>query len=597
MKALGIALNTHREAIRAVVILALIAILVNGSALTTGFTFDDGPDVQNNPAVKSGADVVGIFASPLPPGDLYRPLTVLTFALNERVAPGNALTYHGVNVSLHAAVTILVFFVAIRLFACRRLALIAAALFAVHPVHTEAVTSLVGRAELLAALFGTAAMLSMTGADTTDNRTAKTTLRLLSVLFFCLALLSKESALVFVPLIALFRIACRREPFAAGLAREWRSLDWVPYGLCVSAYLLLRFGVVGSFMVNTVMPVDNVLAFVPWSVRVRSALGVLWDYFGLLNVPMVLSADYSYAQVPIVATWTDPRFLAGMGVVVAAGCVLVRDRRPAVTFAVALPFVALSLTSNVLFPIGTIKAERLLYFPSVGWTLLAAYGLDRLMRMPRYRPVAVALLVVLTAAFAVRTWTRNRDWTNSASLYRSIVRSAPNSAKAHYNLGVAFQLEGNDAAAIAQFRRALEIYPWEGEARSALNIGAIFDKRGRTDEAIEWYRKALDIEPGFGKAHTNLCRALLIEKRFTDAATACRRGLRYDPGDANLLKGLGASLIGAGEVNKGIDVLRRSLARNPGDGALRVHIERLQAAGTDPGESSREEIARVCPAG
>ena len=168
--------------------------------------------------------------------------------------------------------------------------------------------------------------------------------------------------------------------------------------------------VVGGLMVNTPTPLDNALAFVPWSIRVRSALGILWDYFGLLNFPFVLAADYSYAQVHIIDTWIAPRFVAGLALGVAAGCVIARDRRPAITFAMAFPFVALSLTSNLLFPIGTIKAERLLYLPSVGWALLVAFGVDHLSACNGTVPITIGLLAIMVGAFAVRTWVRNWDW-------------------------------------------------------------------------------------------------------------------------------------------------------------------------------------------
>jgi protein O-mannosyl-transferase len=565
---------------RAIILLALLAMLVYANALQTGFTFDDEPDIRQNHAVTGGVDWVEIFATPLPPGDLYRPFTVLTFAINERWAPGNTVAYHAVNVLLHGVVTVLVFLLALRLFDGVRPAALATVLFAVHPIHTEAVTSLVGRAELLAALFGLLALLSAPPLEM-GERGVRLRRQAASLVCFVLALLSKESALVILPLIPLFRIACRREPWRGGAWKEVRSLDWVPYALCAGAVLALRALVVGGLQVNTVTPLDNPLAFVPASIRVRSAVGVLWDYFTLLNFPLVLGADYSFAQVPIVASWADPRWLGGLGLLLGAAVVLVRDRCAGTTFAVALAAGALSLTSNILFPIGTVKGERLLYLPSVGWVLIAAYALDHLLRHERYRRLAAGICLTVIACFAGRTWARNWDWTDNPTLYRSLVRSAPNSAKSRYNLGVAFQQENADAAAIEQFRRALDIYPWGGGAGSALGIGIIYEKWGRTDEAIEWYQKALDIEPDFGKAHTNLCRTFLGLEQFKRAVGACRRGLRYEPADANILKGLGESLIGLGEVEKGMAVLRRSLALNQDDQELRVRIAQLETASGD----------------
>ncbi len=271
------------------------------------------------------------------------------------------------------------------------------------------------------------------------------------------------------------------------------------------------------------------------------------------------------------------RCLAGVALVIAVLVVMVRDRNPAVTFAVALPLVALSLTANLLFPIGTIKAERLLYFPSVGWVLLAAEGLRRLMQIPRYRRAGAAALFAVIAVFAGRTWVRNSDWESNATLYRSMARTAPSSAKAQFNLGLAYQEEGNDEAALAQFRRALEIYEWAGSAGVALGIGWIYDRQHRMDQALEWFRKALEIDPGLSAAHMQLCGALSALGRAADAARACRRGLRYDPANADLLKGLGENLVATGELTKGVAVLQRSLSLNPGDELLRARLYQLTA--------------------
>jgi Tfp pilus assembly protein PilF len=554
--------------------LALLAVLPFLNALGAGFTLDDEPDILNNPAVTGGVDLVGVLTSSLF-GILYRPLTVLTFALNHALSPGNATPFHAVNILLHAIVTLLVFMLGLRLFDSARIAALAGALFAVHPVHTEAVTSIVGRAEILGAAFGLLALLSAERADRAERAGSRRALQGLSVISFALALLSKESALTVVPLIVLFRVTCRGEPLWRGLWTELRSLDWVPYVLCAGVFAVLRSQVIQiAPEPYRLTPLDNVLAFVPWSVRWRSALGVLWDYFGLLNVPLMLAADYSYDQVPIIRSWLSPRCVGGLALVVGTLLVFVRQRRPAVAFAALIPLATMVVTANLVFPIGTVKAERLLYFPSVGWALIVAYGFERLARVPRYRPVAVGLLAMVMLVFSARTWTRNGDWTNNLTLYRSMAHTAPDSAKARYNFGVALQQEGADAAALAQFQRALDIYRWT--AGAALGIAVIFEKRGHIDTAVLWYRKALEIEPGFEKAHTNLCHVLYSNGRFDAAMAACRSGLRYNPTDANLLKGLGASLVGAGATDKGIEVLRRSLALNQHDEELRAYIAQLE---------------------
>jgi hypothetical protein len=561
---------------RAILLLALFATLPYANALCTGFALDDEFQIRTNPAVTGGIDFIQILSSPLYPGDLFRPFTVLTFAINEWLTPGSPAPLHAMNVMLHAAVAVLVYLLARRLLNSGRAAFVSAALFAVHPIHTEAVTGLVGRAEILAALFGLGALLSAARAAAAATRPSRTALQMLSLALFCLALLSKESAATILPLIILFRIVMRGDTFAVGLWRELHSLDWVPYMLCTLVFVVWRLGVTAPFDRPLL---DNVLVFVPWAVRIHSALGVLWDYFGLLNVPLVLATDYSYNQVPVITSWWTPRLWAGCGLVTLATACCMRRRWTGVVFAVAFPFVTLSLTANVLFPIGTIKAERLLYLPSVGWALLAGWGFDCLLRRPRYRTIALTLLCTLMVAFTARTWIRNWDWQDNMVLYQSMVRSAPESAKARYNFGVVLQRRGDNEAASAQFHRALEIYPWEEDA--ALGIGIGFEREGRTEAALQWYRKVLEIAPSFDQGHLRLCRVLVNAHRFVEAATACRAGLRYRPADPELLKGVGASLMETGAVEAGINVLHRALALNPKDEELRsflMHFSRPEIA-------------------
>lgn len=572
---------------RIIALLAVLSIAPYLNALAAGFTLDDVPNIRDNEAVTKGLDLTEILATPMPLlAYLYRPFTVLSLTINEAVTPGNAAAFHAVNVLFHAGVTILVFWLSVRLFD-ERIALIAAALFAVHPLHTEAVTSIVGRAELLAALFGLLAILTAGAIDTAPNRWAVRGWLALSVLSFALAVFSKESAVTVLPLLLLYRVTLRGEPLRVGIWKEVRSLEWVPYALCVGVFVFLRYlvvGTVGGIPANHLTPLDNVLAFVPWTVRVRSALSVLWDYFGLLNVPFVLSADYSYNQVPLVESWGDLRCLAGLLLLAVAAAVAVSTDRPAVRFAVVFPFLALLLTVNLLFPIGTVKGERLLYLPSVGWVLVAALAFNRLLRTPRYRALGAVTLALLIGVFSVRTWLRNADWKDNATLFASTARSAPNSAKAQYNFGTTLQASGADNAAVAQFERALAIAAWTEGA--ALGIGIAQERSGRPDEAIAWYRKALQIAPDLYDAHTNLCHVLVTTERFAAATSACRNGLRYQPADANLLKGLGASLVAMGDTDKGLDVLRRSLALNASDHELQIYLARLERT---PAEAVRVE--------
>jgi tetratricopeptide (TPR) repeat protein len=273
--------------------------------------------------------------------------------------------------------------------------------------------------------------------------------------------------------------------------------------------------------------------------------------------------------VETVSSWIAPRSLAGAALLLAGLALCVCHRRGGVRFSALFPFATLALTANIFFPIGTIKAERLLYLPSVGTALLAGYAFHCVWRKHRYRAVTAAVVATVIAAYAARTWTRNRDWASNATLFHSMARTAPRSAKAHYNRALVFYWQGAYPAAGAEFHHAFEIYPWH---ESAFGVAAVLEHEGRTDDAVHWYQRSLDLLPSFSKAHVNLCRILHAHRRYQEAAASCRTGLRFDPADANLLKGLGASLVEIGNFDNGIQILQRSLTLNPSDSDLRSYI-------------------------
>src|SRR5512143_1191776 len=152
----------RRRARWAFAAIALLAALPYLNALGGDFVFDDVGVIRDNPAVQRDAPW-RVFTTVYEPGALYRPLTMLSYVANARADRG-PLGFHAVNVALHVAVAIAFYALALQLLAAPHAAWIAAALFAVHPIHTEAVSGIVGRAELLAALAGLAALLALTEA-------------------------------------------------------------------------------------------------------------------------------------------------------------------------------------------------------------------------------------------------------------------------------------------------------------------------------------------------------------------------------------------------------------------------------------------------
>ena len=506
----------------------LAAMLPYLNSLTADFAFDDVFIIRDNPAVQL-QPAADLLVYVYPQGALYRPLTMLTYAANATLSP-QPFGFHLVNVLLHALVSLAVLLLALRLLGAPLAAVGAALLFAVHPVHSEAVTNVVGRAELLAALGVLSALLAFAQARRDPRRGGWWTAVALAA--FAAGMLAKESAITGLGLLAVL-------DWQLTPAARWRQrlVALWPYALVALAYLALRVAVVGSLALPQAPQVlDNPLATVDAATRLRTAVIVGWRYLALLVAPLHLSADYSFNQIPLATGWSDARFLAGLAVLCSlATAVLVLARRlPRLAVAALFAVMPLALTANVLFPIGTIMGERLLYLPSVGWCLACGLGLGAALT---YRPqVAACAAALLLLAFAARTWLRNDDWQDDGTLFAATLLDAPDSAKAHYNAGVALQAEQNLDAAMTEYRRALDICPTY--ANAALGIGNIYALRQIDAGAISWYERTLDLAPDFANAHLQLGLVRLGRGEFDSAEAAFTTGLQSEPNNLMLLVGM-----------------------------------------------------------
>jgi tetratricopeptide (TPR) repeat protein len=186
---------------------------------------------------------------------------------------------------------------------------------------------------------------------------------------------------------------------------------------------------------------------------------------------------------------------AWAGLALAAGAILLVWRCPEFRPAVFAYVILFSPTANIIFPIGTIMGERLIYAPSLGVALLLAILLAR----SRYWKTA---LIAVALVFAARTAVRNRDWLNPHRFYEKLVETSPDSAKSHYSLGVEYAADGDDVRAVAAYDRAIEIFPLYAEAYR--NRGNALARLGRREEAMASYRECLRFDPGDFAANANL---------------------------------------------------------------------------------------------
>lgn len=506
---------------------AAAAFLVNAGALRNGFALDDLPLVRDNSAIASLSGALRLFVRPYwdVPGEsygLYRPLTTLSFSVNRAVAGAAPLGFHVGNLLLHAAASALAWFALRRAGTRYGTALAGALLFAVHPVHVEAVANVAGRSEILAGAFALAAWLAhrrwVDGVGRPGRWAAAAGGAYLA------AVLSKEGA-VLAPLLFLADDAMRaRETERRGPGWAARAL---PYAAALVALVVLRGAALGWHQgAASALPLDNPTLGAGVLARILTALWVQARYLALVLWPGTLVSDYGLDAVPLVTRWADPRAIVGAAAValVAAGALWGWRRSRPVALASLVWIVFLLPSSNLLFPAGTLMAERLLYLPILGPCLLAGHLVAGVAAIPgrpfaRRARLAAVTAVVGTAvvALSLRTIERVPAWKDNATLAVTDVRTEPRSAKLQAGAAIALAAAGRRREAEEHLRRAIEIYP--DYAQCHYNLGVLLVDRGALAEGETHLRRALALAPDNPRPREALVRLLRREGRSGEAAT------------------------------------------------------------------------------
>jgi Flp pilus assembly protein TadD len=606
----------------------LAALLPYLNSLDNGFVLDDQELIVANSAVRGSAALGAFFTSDFweaqnqGTSNHYRPMEMVSFALNHRLGGVEPLGCHLTNLLLHIMVCILLLLVLRRLLPRGMLALAAALLFAVHPVNTEAVSAVGGRAFLLAALFFFAAWLVHLAAHPqlpadlgpgARNRQRVIGLTLLTMGLFLLALLSSGNAAGLVAVVLLGDLLRRksapaqvkepadktaeddfytpdRQPFHQRFGTASRSLSGLPLsayaGLLavLTFYLALRRLVLGSVAGTAAIPfLDNPLASADTPVRVMTAVNILGEYLRLQLWPVSLSADYGYNQVKLVNSPLDPGFLATLvaclALLVGAAVLWRRARGRTTALGILFFFCTIIPASNIFVPIGTIMAERLIYLPSIGFCLvlasifcLCSHELcgpkqDSDHQAPKHRAsrilMVILLVSVVTLSYAGRTISRNRDWHDQQTLFLSAARVSPDSARVHCDLGVAFFERGQYQEATRSLERALDIH--SDFPLALYTLGRARIELGRMEGAREALLSAAELRPDHPEILLALGALEFRLDRLEDATALFRRVLAIDPENVWAMQSLGICLSQNGSYEEAVSILQSCLERRPGD--------------------------------
>ena len=503
---------TRRSAILACcTVAACAAALLYLSTTRYDFAYDDPSVVLRHPLV-TGEAWRAIATSPYHVGSdvrvqtgAYRPLTIASYAANHAVSGESPWSYHLVNVLLHALAAALVVVFAVELGLTPGAALAGALVFAVHPVHVEAVANVAGRAELISTVLALLSLVAYARARLTAF-----------ALLLGAALFAKENTVAILGVIALWE-AVRPAPHGGGGARARLRAAAKPLAAAavpIAAYLAARAAVLGGITLapGSVTSIENPVLGLPPAAHAATVLAVFGRAASLILTPVRLSPDYGYAEIAPHTSFLEPGPLVG-GALLLGLLLLIAScwrRAPRVAFLVGSALATYAIVSNAFVIIGTVLGDRLMYLPSVFACILFGLAASAAAARVGQRAAAVGVGVVVVA-LAGRSATYVAAWRNDATLFEYAARVAPRSVRALGGWGGELAAQGRLEEARGVLDRAVAIAP--DFIPNRLNRGAVALSTGDLEAAATDAGHVLALEPGNALAKLQL--AAVARRRAT----------------------------------------------------------------------------------
>lgn len=510
----------------------LACILYMGT-ISHGFALDDIAVIEQNAFVQKGfGDIPDILSTFYWEGytdanaGLFRPISLIMFAVEHALSPDSAALHHFVNVLFYVLSAVLLlrvlqrclpkvnpwFFFFVTLF------------FVVHPIHTEVVANIKSRDEIMAFFFFLVCCHFF-------YRNAERTLVdiALAALFFFFALLSKEGALVLLPILILLEL---RNNYT------WKShlKSFAPFVVIAVVWFAWHQSVVGQTELAGYTYHDNaLLASASIGEQKATALSIFFRYEVKAFYPYVMSYDYSFPYFQIVG-WGAP--LAWLGLLSLLGGLFgiyyFFKKNVLLSLGLALLLFPLLLTSNLLFTVGTTMADRFLYVSVLGAAILLVLLLGLVKKTvadSQYAPTKIAVLLApILLIFCVQTTMRNSVWASNQTLFTEDYKTAPESARVQYNYGNLLQLMAEDDPSRDEFQQAKGVY-----------------------------KKALQLDPGYTEASINLGRLFLVEKSYKKASKTFDNALEFAKESSDLWGGKGETYFYLNEKGRAAAAFDKAL--------------------------------------
>jgi len=561
----------------------IIAVAAHLPALNANAVLDDQAAVMDNPLVQEQLNLEAIFTTNVFGNragythiPLSRPLTTLSY----RISPKKNLPLHRLgNMLIHGLNASAVFIMGTTIGVNPWGAFSAGLLFAVHPVHVDAVIPLNNRSDLLCTLFLLLAFITWWRSDGIK-------MGAIALVLGAMAPFAKEQGII-AP--ALFAIPVICNLLGKKKVPTWRWTALLGSGIIVVAFLALRHELLGGIVPASISPSDNPLVLADAAQRILAPGYLLLQALRLFILPTDLSADYSRGAFDLPSSWTDPTGILGLviflGVVVGLLILLARTETRLVSLFGAA-FLAYLPGANILTPSTILFSERALYLPSAFALVGLCFWLWRCIRSEFGRRILLVACAIFVVAFAVKTKSRSAEHQNALTLAASSLEATPGSARLRSLLGAEYQALGDVERARQEFERALEYDP---DCASAMHgLGSLAMALKDYPRAAAWFGKAFVATGGTEQAiAAHACASQVRAQQSERANTTCAKAAQLAPDNPDVGVNLARSYILVGELGKAVKTLEAHTISSPKHKAAFAQLIQLYIANGDTEAATR----------
>jgi tetratricopeptide (TPR) repeat protein len=523
--------------------------------------WDDFDSIVNNQYIRDWNYFPKYFSENLTAGagirdNYWRPLLLISFSLDYHLGGLTPFVYHLQNFFWHSLSAFLMYILLAKIFKNKVTGFFSALLFLFHPLQTEAVAYVAGRADpMQAALLLLSFWFFLPYVEGKDRRKNI----IYSLIFFASALLVKERSLVFPAILLIYLFTLHSE----NIFQDWQKKlkNTLPFLLIAFVYFLLRLTVL-HFADTFDLGQPNNIGADNFGEKILIYLKGLSVYFGLLFWPAKL---YMEKTISVPSSFFDWSVFFGFTLALSSVLVIfysLKKKRIA-AFGMLWFWTAFS-PSFYIYPIQGLLYEHWLYFPMIG--LLISFLIPLFAYLNKKNSLSLNYFVISVFAFFVlglggRTILRNNDWENPISFYEKNIALGGTSGRVYTNLGLSYAEAGENEKAIGAYKKAIALnenlfQPW-------YDLGNTFSAMGQNEKALAAYAESIKINPYFTPAYNNSVKIFIDQKKFFEAIALLEKANETNPQNIQLLYNLGAVYYQSNNKVKAAKYFREALSLDP----------------------------------